>query len=173
MMIPDHAEVRTFPVVVRDSWVRVWIGDPAQADPDLICFAVGPEHPDWHFKTGEVRIDVNYCLEIANLMDLSHVAWVHSNTLGGTSCWFTADEQHTMTERRHHGILDGESRTAGVLSPCVSAGREVRHARRRRNDAAVEFHPALSRLDPGHGRKWQGAGAAAARQLFLASRDPA
>jgi vanillate O-demethylase monooxygenase subunit len=98
-MIPDAARVRTFPVVVRDSWVWVWMGDPAQADPDLICFAVGPEHPDWHIKTGQVQIDVSYRLEIANLMDLSHVAWVHSNTLGGTSCWYTEEKQHTLTER--------------------------------------------------------------------------
>mgnify|MGYP000091146854 CR=1 FL=1 len=41
-IIPDNAYVRTFPVVVRDSWVWIWMGDPEMADPDLICFAVGP-----------------------------------------------------------------------------------------------------------------------------------
>ena len=98
-IIPDNAYVRTYPVVIRDSWIWVWMGDPAKADPNLICFAVGPEHPDWHIKTGEVSINTSYQLEIANLMDLSHVAWVHRDTLGGTSCWYESDKQHTMTER--------------------------------------------------------------------------
>ncbi len=98
-IIPDNAYVRTFPVVVRDSWVWIWMGDPEMADPDLICFAVGPEDPDWNIRTGSVKIDTGYRLEIANLMDLSHVAWVHRTTLGGTPGWHESPKQHTMTER--------------------------------------------------------------------------
>lgn len=98
-IIPDNAYVRTFPVEIRDSWIWVWMGEPEKADPNLICFAVGPQHPDWNLKTGQVQIDTNYRLEIANLMDLSHVAWVHRNTLGGTQGWVDAQKEHTITER--------------------------------------------------------------------------
>jgi phenylpropionate dioxygenase-like ring-hydroxylating dioxygenase large terminal subunit len=43
--IPTAAWVRTFPVVEKDNWIWVWMGDPAKADPALICFAAGPAIP--------------------------------------------------------------------------------------------------------------------------------
>lgn len=89
-IIPKNARVRTFPVVVKDSWIWVWMGDPDKADPSLICFAVGPDDAEWNIRTGQISINVNYRLAIANLMDLSHVAWVHRDTLGGTTAWFEA-----------------------------------------------------------------------------------
>ena len=98
-IIPDNAYVRTFPVVIKDSWIWIWMGEAEKADPSLICFAVGPEDPDWNIKTGDVSIQCSYRLEIANLMDLSHVAWVHKNTLGGTPGWHEARKTHTMNER--------------------------------------------------------------------------
>jgi vanillate O-demethylase monooxygenase subunit len=97
--IPPQACVRVFPVVERDGWVWVWMGDPALADPALICFAVGPDDPAWNIKTSEVRVETNYRLEIANLMDLSHIAWVHDQTFGGTRAYETSRPRHTLRPR--------------------------------------------------------------------------
>lgn len=80
--IPDRARVRTFPVVEKDNWIWVWMGAAEKADEDLICFAVGYDHPDWNIKTSEMAVKANYRLEIANLADLSHLAWIHENSLG-------------------------------------------------------------------------------------------
>ena len=94
-VIPPKACVRTYPVVEKDNWVWVWMGDADKADPALICFAVGPGDPEWHMQTSQVSVNANYRLEIANLMDLSHVAWVHRSTLGGNSQWVDAKKTYT------------------------------------------------------------------------------
>ncbi|WP_420465466.1 Rieske 2Fe-2S domain-containing protein [Panacagrimonas sp.] len=80
--IPDRACVRAFPVVEKDNWVWVWMGDPARADEALIPHAVGPSDPDWNVKTSQMHVQANYRLEIANLADLTHLAWIHRDTLG-------------------------------------------------------------------------------------------
>jgi len=98
-MVPRKACVRTYPVAVRNGWIWVWMGEPSRADPALICFSVGPDNPDWNIRTGEMAINTDYRLEIANLVDLSHVAWVHRTTLGGTTGWAEATPTHTMLER--------------------------------------------------------------------------
>lgn len=80
--IPERACVRAFPVVEKDNWVWVWMGDPARADAGLIPHAVGPGDPDWNVKTSQMHVKANYRLEIANLADLTHLAWIHRETLG-------------------------------------------------------------------------------------------
>ncbi|MDN5873976.1 MAG: aromatic ring-hydroxylating dioxygenase subunit alpha, partial [Sinobacteraceae bacterium] len=102
--IGRRARVRTFPVVEKDNWIWVWMGDPEKADEDLICFSVGYGDPDWNIKTSEMHIDANYRLEMENLADLSHLAWVHQQTLGGADLetregWTNVDATHTAHER--------------------------------------------------------------------------
>lgn len=81
-IIPPGARVRTYPVVERDNWVWVWMGDPARADETKIPQAVGPSDPGWNVKTSHMEVRTDYRLEIANLADLTHLAWVHRDTLG-------------------------------------------------------------------------------------------
>lgn len=108
--IPEHATVRVFPVVEKDNWIWVWMGDPEQADPALICFSVGPGDRDWNIRTASMRVNANYRLEIANLMDLSHLTWVHRHTFGGTDAYADAPvpcEMQTRGVRRDfwmHGV---------------------------------------------------------------------
>lgn len=80
--IPPKACVRAFPVVERDNWVWVWMGDPARADEKLIPHAIGPGNPDWNVKTSQMHVNASYRLEIANLADLTHLVWIHRDTLG-------------------------------------------------------------------------------------------
>ncbi len=98
-VIPPAACVRVFPVVEKDSWIWVWMGDPAKADPSLICFSVGPDNRDWNIKTSHMQVNANYRLEIANLMDLSHLTWVHRTSLGGTMKYTEAGAKHEINAR--------------------------------------------------------------------------
>ena len=82
--IPERACVRVYPVVEKDNWVWVWMGEPAKADEKLIPHAVGPSDPDWNIRTSHMHVQANYRLEIANLADLTHLAWVHRETLGAS-----------------------------------------------------------------------------------------
>jgi vanillate O-demethylase monooxygenase subunit len=98
-MIPERACVRTFPVVEKDNWIWVWMGDAAKADPALICFSVGPGDPNWNLKTSKMHVNCNYRLELANLSDLSHLTWVHENTVGGSYKYTEIKPQHVITPR--------------------------------------------------------------------------
>jgi phenylpropionate dioxygenase-like ring-hydroxylating dioxygenase large terminal subunit len=97
--IPAAMCVRTFPVVEKDNWVWVWMGDAAKADTALICHSVGPSDPDWNIKTDKVRIESNYRLEIANLMDLTHITYTHRNSFGGTGAYALTAPEHTVGPR--------------------------------------------------------------------------
>lgn len=81
--IPVHARVRTFPVVEQHRWVWIWMGDPHRADPALIPDTRWLDHPDWRSLDGYIHYDVNYLLICDNLLDFSHLPFVHPTTLGG------------------------------------------------------------------------------------------
>lgn len=82
--IPHVARVRSYPVEERYGLVWVWMGDPALADPAEI-FAV--DHwgdPAWGINQGDgMTIDCNYLFMTDNLLDPSHVAWVHQSSFAG------------------------------------------------------------------------------------------
>jgi phenylpropionate dioxygenase-like ring-hydroxylating dioxygenase large terminal subunit len=81
--IPRTMCVRSYPVVERFSASFVWMGDPAKADEALLPPFVGYEDPAWHMLPGRMDYDVQYELIQDNLLDLSHIAWVHRNSFGG------------------------------------------------------------------------------------------
>jgi phenylpropionate dioxygenase-like ring-hydroxylating dioxygenase large terminal subunit len=81
--VPPKAKVRTFPVIEQHRWVWIWMGDPAKADPELIPETPWLDHPDWRGLDGYIHYDVNYLLICDNLLDFSHLPFVHPTTLGG------------------------------------------------------------------------------------------
>ena len=81
--IPIQAKVRTYPIVQRHRWIWVWRGDPAKADESLIPDTQWLDHPDWRSLDGYIHYDVNYLLICDNLLDFSHLPFVHPTTLGG------------------------------------------------------------------------------------------
>lgn len=90
--VPAWARVRAYPVTERDRWVFVWMGDSAVADaatvPDYHRRMVDP---DWHFVTGQKLVSAGYRLVLDNLLDLSHLSYVHSSTTGNPEVAETAD----------------------------------------------------------------------------------
>ena len=76
--------VRAFPVVERQHFVWVWMGDPDLADEDrIIDFPFHDLSDEWPFQYGRYGIDANYMFMIDNLMDLTHLGYVHGSTIGG------------------------------------------------------------------------------------------
>ena len=82
--VPPKARVRRYPVVVKNRWVFVWMGDAARADPAELPDNFSCDHPDWHHQPGYLHYDTNYLLIADNLLDFSHLSYVHEKTLGGT-----------------------------------------------------------------------------------------
>jgi len=84
--VPAWARVRAYPVVERDRWVFIWMGDPARADPARVP---GYNHrfadPDWRVVNGKATVKGGYRLILDNLLDLSHLAYVHNSSTGNAA----------------------------------------------------------------------------------------
>ncbi len=80
--IPADARVRSYPVVERYHWIWIWMGDPALADPDLIEDYHWTDDPDWRAKGERLDLAGNYLLLVDNLLDLTHLQFIHPTTLG-------------------------------------------------------------------------------------------
>ena len=80
--IPPAAKVRSFPIAERYHWIWVWMGDPALANPALITDVHWMDDPQWRFKGERLALEGNYLLLVENLLDLTHLQFVHATTLG-------------------------------------------------------------------------------------------
>ncbi len=82
--IPPGAGVRAWPLVERHGWVWIWMGDAAAADPALVPGWHWMDAPGWRAVRGgpPFHVEANYLLLNDNLLDLSHVAYVHAGSIG-------------------------------------------------------------------------------------------
>lgn len=99
--IPPAARVRSYPVVEQDGFIWIWMGDPSRADRAKITRFPWMTQSGWQHTRLHARIDCNYQLVIDNLLDLSHLAFVHSTTVGSMEL---ADSAVVDTERTERGV---------------------------------------------------------------------
>ena len=83
--VPPKARVRRYPVAVKNRWVFVWMGDEALADTAQLPDNFSCDHPDWRNTPGYMHYDTPYLLICDNLLDFSHLSYVHEKTLGGST----------------------------------------------------------------------------------------
>ena len=84
--IPPTAGVRAYPVVERWRWVWIWMGDPALADESLIPNWFWMDHPEWRLVKGKLfHVECNFFLIMENLLDLSHLTYLHADTIGNSA----------------------------------------------------------------------------------------
>ena len=89
--ISKAAKVRAYPIVERHRWVWIWMGDAGLADPDLITDFHWLNDPNWGAKGTCLHVKCNYKLIVENLLDLTHLAYVHSSTIGNDAVAISAD----------------------------------------------------------------------------------
>ncbi|WP_295549200.1 aromatic ring-hydroxylating dioxygenase subunit alpha [uncultured Pseudacidovorax sp.] len=80
--VPPRTCVRSYPMVEKDRLVWIWMGDPALADASQIADFFWHDSPDWRMKPGYLHYQAHYQLIVDNLLDFTHLAWVHPTTLG-------------------------------------------------------------------------------------------
>lgn len=80
--IPAGAKIRSYPIIESFGWVWIWMGDPALASPKLLDGFFWTEEPGWRFKGERLAVPGNYLLMVDNLLDLTHLQFVHATTLG-------------------------------------------------------------------------------------------
>ena len=94
--IPANAAVRGYPVVEKDQLVWVWTGDPAKADTaKIVDFPYHNDPGKWPNKHDVYPIKGNYMLMVDNLMDLTHLGYLHGKTVGGNPAAHVEAEMKT------------------------------------------------------------------------------
>jgi vanillate O-demethylase monooxygenase subunit len=83
--IPRSARVKSYPVVERHRWLWIWMGDPALADPATIPDYHWFDDPHWGAKGEYLHVKSNWQLIVDNLLDLTHLAFVHGSTIGNAA----------------------------------------------------------------------------------------
>ncbi|CUH83656.1 aromatic ring-hydroxylating dioxygenase subunit alpha [Thalassovita mediterranea] len=79
--IPSAAKVRAYPVHEKYGLVWIWMGNAAMADPSEIFEIENYDNPDWGINRGAaMELQCNYLYMTDNLLDPTHVAWVHEGS---------------------------------------------------------------------------------------------
>lgn len=72
----------SYPVLEKYKLVWIWMGDAEKRDESLIPADWElNDHPDWTTVFGYHHVKGNYLLMLDNVLDLTHVAYVHPTTL--------------------------------------------------------------------------------------------
>jgi vanillate O-demethylase monooxygenase subunit len=79
--IPAAAKVKSYPLIERWSMIWLWMGD-AQPDESLLPDFSIIDRPGWAAVGDFVHIKADYLLCVDNLLDLSHISYVHERTIG-------------------------------------------------------------------------------------------
>ena len=100
--IPQAAKVRCYPVVERYHWIWIWLGDPALADPAAITDFHWLDDPNWGAKGAYLHVEANWQLVVDNLLDLTHLAFVHDTTIGNLAL---AEHAKVKVARTRDGVV--------------------------------------------------------------------
>ena len=103
--IPPFAVVRSYPVCERYGLLWVWMGDLGRA-PECDVFQIdNHDNPQWHIsRCDSLSVACHYLWLVDNLLDPSHVAWVHRSSFAGagtdkTPLQITDDNQGVTSSR--------------------------------------------------------------------------
>jgi vanillate O-demethylase monooxygenase subunit len=129
--VPKSAKIVAYPVVERWGYIWLWLGEPAQADPDLVPDLPWTEDKALRAVYFRFDVDANFQLMADNLMDVSHTDFLHRASIGSQTgrkgqnedtrveldCRVDGDRVHFV--RRVHNTLLGPvaTRWAGSSKP--------------------------------------------------------
>lgn len=100
--IPGVYAIKAYPLVERGLWAWIWPGDPAKADEaliptlDEIGYAIPGMIPDAFYS---LHVKGRYQLLNDNLLDLSHLGYLHATSIG-TPDDAATPEVRDLNERR-------------------------------------------------------------------------
>ena len=81
--IPAAAHLRSFPIHEKWNLLWIWMGDPQSADPADIIDVPHYDDDSWAINRGPAMdVACHYQLMTDNLLDPSHVSYVHGTSLG-------------------------------------------------------------------------------------------
>ena len=100
-LIPATARIKSYPLIERHKWLWIWMGDPALADPAAIPDYHWFDDPNWGAKSDYLHAKCNWQLINDNLLDLTHLAFVHETTIGNMAL---VEHAAVRVQRTPHGV---------------------------------------------------------------------
>lgn len=79
---PRGVGVKRYPLLERGPLVWIWMGDPELADESRLPHQDWFERSDWRCSSGYFHHPGNYVSMHENLMDLTHLSFLHAQTIG-------------------------------------------------------------------------------------------
>ncbi|MEO7372028.1 MAG: aromatic ring-hydroxylating dioxygenase subunit alpha [Ilumatobacteraceae bacterium] len=99
---PQGAQVRSYPIEARYGLLWIWMGDPSLADAEDIFEVEHWGDPTWGSTDGDdMTVGCNYLHVTDNLLDPSHVAWVHPGSFAGDG----SDDTPLQTTIADDGVM--------------------------------------------------------------------
>ena len=133
--IPPQARVRAYPLKEKYGWIWIWMGEPSKADAALIPNWWWTEHPEWAVsKPDPIHVHCNYQLISDNVLDVTHLAYVHASSIGASSIteFPATTEREERLVRLTRWIIDRPPpplyRDAGRFKGNVDRWQIVEHA---------------------------------------------
>lgn len=80
--VPPSLKLQRWPLLERGPLVWAWFGDADAVDESLLPHQPWLDSPDWDAYIGYLHIDANYVHLHENLLDLSHLTFLHETTFG-------------------------------------------------------------------------------------------
>jgi len=96
---PKGIGVRQYPIVEFGPLLWIWMGDPARADPARVPHQPWLAADEWHRSQGYLPLHASYVSLHENLMDLTHLSFLHARTFG-TPDYVSAPYDVTIEENR-------------------------------------------------------------------------
>lgn len=112
---PKNVRIRTYPVVERYGVVWIWMGKAELADEGLVPDLRHFDKSTHSSARDYLYVKTNYLLEVDNLLDGSHIEFLHPTTLGSGQVsagdYEAKQEGETVWSNRY---ITNESMTAGM-----------------------------------------------------------
>jgi vanillate O-demethylase monooxygenase subunit len=133
--IPAASDIPAFAVTERDGIVWLWTGERDSADPALIPdFSFLPDTPHTRTVRGYTLMKANYQYGTDNLLDLSHIEFVHKGTFAGQGVIFAG---------KHAVVAEGDTLHSNWWMPDISPP-----------SVAQGFYPPEARVDHWLEMRW-------------------
>jgi vanillate O-demethylase monooxygenase subunit len=80
--VPPVVRVRAYRTMERGAFVWVWMGEEESADEAALPHQEWMDHPDWDTCGGYLHVKGSYVHLHENLLDLSHLSFLHAESFG-------------------------------------------------------------------------------------------
>lgn len=100
---PKGIGVRAYPLVEQGPLVWIWMGDPLRAEEARIPSLPWLTSGDWALSQGYFALAAGYVSLHENLMDLTHLSYLHANSFGTAD--YALAPYETSLEDGHYVLL--------------------------------------------------------------------